>query len=63
MEEENITIQQKESIKLTRGLTGKVGWEIKVLGDSLNFNKIGSDTIKNLENLDKELKEKFGVKE
>ena len=55
MEENNI--QQKESVKLMKMSKG-YQWEIKLLG-----NDIVSDfEIKRLEQLDKELKEKFGDK-
>ncbi len=56
MEEKQI--EQKESIKIVKNTKG-YNWEVKVLGDPL----VNLDTIKNLEDLDKGLKEKFGVKE
>ena len=49
-------IEQKESIKLSRGMTGKYGWEIKLLGDP----RVNTEMIKVFEDLDKKLKEKFG---
>lgn len=35
MEEESYTTEQKESIKLSKGMTGKYGWEIKLLNKEL----------------------------
>ena len=54
MEEKQI--EQREKIKITKGMTGKYGWEVSVLGNPL----VNLDTIKHLEDLNKELKEKFG---
>ena len=54
MEEEIIRPEQKETIKLTMGMKGTYGWEIKVVE-----NKIDEDTIKHLEKIDLKLKEKF----
>ena len=55
MEENNI--QQKESVKLIKNTRG-YSWEIKLLGNDI----ISDFEIKRLEQLDKELKEKFGDK-
>ena len=56
MEEKQI--EQREGIKLVRNAKGNYQWELKVLGEPL----VSLDTIKNLEDLDKELKAKFGEK-
>ena len=51
-------IEQKESIKLTKNAKGDYQWEIKVFGS----DKIGPDEVKVLEDIDKDLEEKFGKK-
>jgi len=48
-------IEQREMIELTKNTKG-YNWRIKVLGNPL----VSEETIKVLEDLDKELKEKFG---
>jgi len=61
-EEERIPIiEQKEAIKLTRSVTGKIGWEIKVLIPYPNKEGDGL-TLTRLEYLDTQLKLKFGEK-
>jgi hypothetical protein len=51
METETPQIEQKESIKLTRGQRGGCGWEIKIL--SLDIDR--------LEQLNNEMIKRFGV--
>lgn len=56
--EETPVIEQRESIKLMKGMTGKYGWELKIL------NTIGSQIndkdIKRLDELNELMKQKYG---
>ncbi len=47
-------LQQKESIKLMRSVSGKIGWEIKLLSGT-NID----EEIKRLENINNTMKTKF----
>ena len=56
MENENIQIQQRESIKLKKNTKGVYEWEIKLIGEEI---LIDDDTIKRLKDIDNKLKEKY----
>ena len=55
-ETKDIILDQKESVKLSKGMAGKYGWEIKLLSVAL-----GSNEVERLEAIDKSLNAKFGT--
>ncbi|MHA1676854.1 MAG: hypothetical protein ACTSU6_06720 [Candidatus Njordarchaeales archaeon] len=56
MENQDLPIlEQKESVKLTKGMNNKYSWEIKLR--DLNINDA---TIERLEQINNKLKERFG---
>lgn len=56
MENENIQIQQRESIKLKKNTKGVYEWEIKLIGEEI---LIDDNTIKRLGEIDDQLREKY----
>lgn len=56
MENENIQIQQRESIKLKKNTKGVYEWEIKLIGEEI---LIDEDTIKRLKEIDDELRKTY----
>lgn len=58
MENENIQVQQRESIKLKKNTKGVYEWEIKLIGEEL---LIDDDTIKRLGEIDDKLKKKYSI--
>lgn len=56
MEQEQIQIQQKESIKLKKNTKGIYEWEIKLIGEETLINDA---TLKRLEDIDNNLKDKY----
>lgn len=52
--EENYPPEQKESVKLSKGMTGKYGWEIKLLNKELT-----PEDLNRLSELNKILEDKY----
>jgi len=57
--ENSINIEQRESIKLIKGMTGKYGWELKIL--NTEGRQINEEDIRRLDYLNKLMEEKYGV--
>ena len=56
---EEIKTEQKESIKLNKGMNDNYGWEIKLLINE-ELTEPDKMIVERLEELDKKLKDKFG---
>ena len=63
MEDNNtpFVVEQRESIKLTRSVTGKVGWDLKIL--NTEGKQINDSDIRRLDELNKLMVEKYGSNE
>ena len=58
MENENIQVQQRESIKLKKNTKEIYEWEIKLIGEEL---LIDDNTIKRLGEIDDKLKKRYSI--